>query len=262
MSRKALFFDIDGTLYSEIDKQVPQSAVLALIKARENGHLVFINTGRTYSQTASIRREIASDGLLCGCGTQIVIGDKVLYDRVIPKEQRITIKQGLDRYNLEGVLEGVESCTLKDHDSRFNWIAHLRHFFRSQGAFAEQGYTDDEFAFSKFCLLADEKSDPASFFDMLTGFQVIDRGNGFYECVPDGHSKATAIDRILREYGIPKKDAWVFGDSMNDLSMFEYSDNGVLMGKHDAGLKPHATFLTKTVEEDGIAYALQTLQII
>lgn len=30
MNRKALFFDIDGTLFSEIERQVPQSAVLAL----------------------------------------------------------------------------------------------------------------------------------------------------------------------------------------------------------------------------------------
>lgn len=32
MNRKALFFDIDGTLFSEIERQVPQSAVLALKK--------------------------------------------------------------------------------------------------------------------------------------------------------------------------------------------------------------------------------------
>lgn len=31
-NRKALFFDIDGTLFSEILRQVPQSAVLALKK--------------------------------------------------------------------------------------------------------------------------------------------------------------------------------------------------------------------------------------
>lgn len=62
MKRQALFFDIDGTLFSEIDRQVPHSAVLALKKTRENGHLVFINTGRTYCQTKGIRKEIEYDG--------------------------------------------------------------------------------------------------------------------------------------------------------------------------------------------------------
>ena len=81
---------------------------------------------------------------------------------------------------------------------------------------------------------------------------MIDRGGGFYECVPMGHSKASAIEWILKQYGIALEDAWVFGDSMNDLSMFQYVPNTVVMGKHDAGLEPYATFTAKTVEEDGI----------
>ena len=81
MNRKALFFDIDGTLFSEITRQVPQSAVLALKKTRQRGNLVFINTGRTYCQTEGIRSEVELDGLLCGCGTYITVGNEILYDR-------------------------------------------------------------------------------------------------------------------------------------------------------------------------------------
>jgi hypothetical protein len=41
--------------------------------------------------------------------------------------------------------------------------------------------------------------------------------------------------------------------------MFEFSDNAILMGVHDAELEPYATFVTKKVEEDGIAYAMEQL---
>jgi hydroxymethylpyrimidine pyrophosphatase-like HAD family hydrolase len=34
------------------------------------------------------------------------------------------------------------------------------------------------------------------------------------------------------------------------------------MGKHDSGLEPYAVFTTKTVEEDGIAYALEKLGML
>ena len=47
---KALFFDIDGTLLSEITKEIPQSALDALKKTAEKGNLTFINTGRTWSE--------------------------------------------------------------------------------------------------------------------------------------------------------------------------------------------------------------------
>ena len=46
MSRKIAFFDIDGTLTSEIDGSVPADAASAIRQARNNGHLMFINTGR------------------------------------------------------------------------------------------------------------------------------------------------------------------------------------------------------------------------
>jgi len=48
-NRKALFFDIDGTLLSEVNRNVPESARKAVAGARAAGHLVFINSGRTYS---------------------------------------------------------------------------------------------------------------------------------------------------------------------------------------------------------------------
>ena len=37
--RKLLFFDIDGTLLSEITKEIPQSALDALKKTAEKGNL-------------------------------------------------------------------------------------------------------------------------------------------------------------------------------------------------------------------------------
>ncbi|MBR5111620.1 MAG: HAD-IIB family hydrolase, partial [Clostridia bacterium] len=41
-----LFFDIDGTLFDD-SRKLPASVLPALEKAHENGHLLFINTGRT-----------------------------------------------------------------------------------------------------------------------------------------------------------------------------------------------------------------------
>ena len=47
--KKILFFDIDGTLLTPHPFKVPESTSRALTKAHENGHLLFINTGRSQS---------------------------------------------------------------------------------------------------------------------------------------------------------------------------------------------------------------------
>ena len=46
LDRAVLFFDIDGTVLSEITKEVPVSAINAMKAAQQAGHLLFINTGR------------------------------------------------------------------------------------------------------------------------------------------------------------------------------------------------------------------------
>lgn len=66
MNKAALFFDVDGTLIDEQTKIVPESTLRALKQARENGHLVFINTGRTSCNTLDSMKHIPVDGYVCG----------------------------------------------------------------------------------------------------------------------------------------------------------------------------------------------------
>ena len=87
MNRKALFFDIDGTLLSEITRQVPESTKEALRIARSLGHLVFVNTGRSYGSLGPIKGMLEVDGWLCGCGTYVEAQGRELYHRAMPQEQ-------------------------------------------------------------------------------------------------------------------------------------------------------------------------------
>lgn len=73
MSRKMLFFDIDGTLVAEGTHYLPQSAVNAIRKARENGHLVFINTGRTRFSIDDFLEEIGFDGMSVDAERQFML---------------------------------------------------------------------------------------------------------------------------------------------------------------------------------------------
>ena len=61
-NRKLLFFDIDKTLLTPYPWTVPDSAKQALKEARYNGHLLFINSGRTYTMIPEIIKEMGFDG--------------------------------------------------------------------------------------------------------------------------------------------------------------------------------------------------------
>ncbi|MDO4268408.1 MAG: HAD family hydrolase [Eubacteriales bacterium] len=261
MNRRALFFDIDGTLLSEITRQVPESAREALKQARALGHLVFVNTGRPRGSLGEIMKMVEPDGWLCGCGTYLEAGGRVLYHRTMAKEQVERLCRAMEEANVDGILEGRDGCYVGTAESRFPVGMELRYSPRS--SVRSMDWNKSCGVVEKFCFLADEASDLAGLFKKLEpDIQVIDRGRGFYECVPAGHSKATAIDRILKEYDLSLQDAVVFGDSTNDLAMFRHVPNAVLMGRHDAELEPYASFVTKNVEEDGIRYAMETLGLL
>ena len=259
---KALFYDIDGTLLSEKTRRVPESAVQALKEARRQGHLVFINTGRVYAHLGDIKDLVEADGYLCGCGTYILAEGRVMYSYHIPHERGLEIKRHIDECGLDGALEAWDGIHVHRSLSPIPRVEELKNALRKSDCLSEYDWEDDGYDFDKFYLLSGENSRPKELFGRLRDMEIIDRGGGEYECVPRGHSKATAIDLVLKHYGISLDDAYVFGDSGNDLAMFRYASNCILMGKHDEVLEPYATFETKDVDEDGIAYAMKELGII
>ncbi len=263
MGRKALFFDLDGTLLSSITHTVPDSAVRVLSETRKKGNLAFLNSGRTWYDLSKASAGLEMDGYLCGCGTQVLVEGKELLCYRIPRQKGIEIKRRAWADGLDGVLEAPDGICFRSDPSPVAGAEWMRQLFLKEGIFPTSFWDDDDFEYSKFCLFADEKSDREGFFGWLTpDFQIIDRGGNFYEIVPAGYTKATAMNLVLAHYDIPPEDAYVFGDSGNDLDMFAAAWNAVLMGSHDSVLEPYATFLTRTVEDDGIAFAMEKLGLV
>ena len=124
--RAALFFDIDGTILSEITGEVPESAIEALAQAGANGHLTFINTGRTWSGIPAELKTLPFDGFLCGCGTHLISRGETLFSTIIPAERGAAILDKMDACNIEGVCEGHEDIYFPRKKSRFSpCSAHL-----------------------------------------------------------------------------------------------------------------------------------------
>ena len=105
-NRKILFFDIDGTLLSHRTLQIPESAKKSIRKAKEKGHLVFINTGRTISVVNKEIKELGFDGYICGCGSYIEVDGEVIYSNDIDKSKYAEIINKIEEYDLDVVLEG------------------------------------------------------------------------------------------------------------------------------------------------------------
>lgn len=87
MEQAVLFFDIDGTILSNETHMIPESALYAMEKAQKNGHLLFVNTGRTICALPKELYAFDFDGYLCGCGCYLVYRGEVLLESHIDRER-------------------------------------------------------------------------------------------------------------------------------------------------------------------------------
>ena len=95
--RKALFFDIDGTLLAGgIPGYIPDSTIEALKQAQANGHYIFINSGRTYGFMPEAIKEFPFDGYVCGCGTEVIFLGKTLYHYDLDEDLKHSLQSILE----------------------------------------------------------------------------------------------------------------------------------------------------------------------
>lgn len=260
--RKIAFFDIDGTLTSEIDGSIPPSAVSAIRSARANGHLMFLNTGRCFQNIEPRFREIGFDGYVCGCGTNIYCdGKDVLY---APCTHEITMRmiQIARETQVDLLLESRrEVCFDLTHPLTHPGAIRQWRAFLSRDYPMRQDFEDPNFFCDKFVIWYSTPDQLTAFRQVSDPyFSCIDRGGTFREFVPHGYSKATGIRYVLAHYGLTIEDAYVFGDSNNDLPMFSYVTNSVAMGNAEpASLLKQVRYTTDKASQDGIAHALEKL---
>ena len=98
--------------------------------------------------------------------------------------------------------------------------------------------------------------------DLSEILDFIDREQGFYEIVPKGYSKATAIRYITDYLKIPMEDTVAIGDSNNDLPMLKYAHTSIAMGNSSKQVLEAADYITTDVDKDGIWNALKWLGVL
>lgn len=264
MKPNMIFFDIDGTLLSEKTFTVPDSAKEAIRKTQDNGHLVFINTGRPILEIDDCIRELNFDGYVCGCGTYIEFKSKELFYRSLGVDLSKSVVKKLRECKIDAILEGKKGVYYDaDEGIHSSEVLRIKERHTEIGFYTGQTFDDAEIDFDKLVIWINETSDFDSFHkEFENTFEFIHRSEDFYELVPLGFSKASGIQYLMEHLDIPHENTYAIGDSTNDLSMLEYVKNSIAMGNSHPLLFDLVSFVTKDVEEDGIEHALKHYGII
>jgi len=244
--RYAIFIDIDGTLYTSANG-TPKVNIEAIKRVREKGHLVFINTGRSYGYIPEeIIKNVPVDGYVAALGCDVRYRGKQLYSATLSKEQLRKVAEYFLTENKFCSLEGEEKVYLINppRNRRQRLVITSPDDFDKLypnsrvNIFTALGRMDS-------CLkelLGDE-------------FYFIEHPE-YYEGALKGNSKSSGMERILKHLGMTMEDSIAIGDSLNDLDMLELAGFSIAMEDSPDEVIKVSDAVTKTADKGGVAAAL------
>ena len=247
MSRKYFFFDIDGTLLvgKPGSQYVPDSAKEALKKLEENGHFVAIATGRSYALSVDIMRDFGLKNMVSDGGNGITIDDKLIGIKPLDRDACLAL---IDECEKKGFAWGFSP-----DNSKRRLVPDRRFIDETNDVYMESVVVDglnprDYDEFYKVYIACHEPDEMK--LETLSNLPWCRYHDEFFFVEPT--DKSVGIEQMMKELGAPIEDVVVFGDGLNDLTMFRDCWTSIAMGNADEIIKEKAAYVTTDAADDGI----------
>lgn len=252
---KAVFFDIDNTLYDWGQRRYIPSGIEAIRRLNKKGIKVFICSARPYASMKEFGvfdLGVHWNGVIGNCGAYVSLGNRTLRKmdmnpKTVRKLRKIALSHSL-------TMEFVTAKTrfliapgnpyLENYHGTYSDIVPPVHPYRVEGV-------------TGVLLFAPEEYDKY-FKQALPNLNYY----RFHECGVDiseeEHRKGDGISIILNALGIKREEALAFGDDFQDITM---KDGAIFVavGNGREEVKAAADHVCPPIAEDGLLIGLQTL---
>ncbi len=255
---KAVFFDVDNTLYDWPTRQWVQSTLNAIKAIQRSGVKVFVCTARPYAsfrEFGGFDLGVHWNGIIASCGAFVTLGRRVLrFQTMSPQNVRKLCKIALSHsITMELVtaktryLIAPGNTFLENYHGTYSDTVPPVHPYRGEGVSGALMFAPREYD-----ALFQEALPNVSFF----------RFHDFGVDVSDfEHRKTEGMERIIKELGLKKEEVLSFGDDFQDISMGE-SSIFVCVGNGREEVKAAADYVCPPIVEDGIPQALRRFEVL
>lgn len=252
MKKKYMFFDIDGTLtngFLGTEPTVSKLTIATLRQLEAQGHFVAIATGRPYFMAKDIAEEVAISNLVCNGGNDVYINHECIAEAPMDRDFALKIIDECLAKNIPFSVSYDESLHRITHSQEFADLIKVEHFLGELELIENFDY--HSLAEFKRIFVVNTHHDK----DLPK--EIIDCSYHKSYLVVEPDDKFKGIEKVMEYYHAPIEDVVVFGDGMNDLSMFQKAHISIAMGNAVQPLKDIASFVTHNSDQDGILFACQ-----
>ena len=281
MEKYIIFTDIDGTIFDHDNQRIPTKTYEAILKAKELGHKVFLSTGRSYSDLDEIFKELPSDGLILGCGAQVIINNEIIYNKAMPLDIVEDLLKFFTENNIGFAFEGEKKIFIYGYAFEMyrGWLSYLNNdqplsdeklldILSTRNTYPLSAMTqEDKQHILKASFFTHQKESVENYIqnmneNLFAYFDSMSPGVHSGEFYMKEVNKGNGIKEVCKYLNHPIENTIALGDSMNDTEMIQVAQIGVAMGNAQPKLKEIADFVTKHIAEDGFEYALKHFEII
>lgn len=266
MTEKHLIaLDLDGTLLKD-DKTISLKTKKVIEKAKADGHIVMIATGRPYRSSELYYHELELDTPIVNFNGAFMHHPKSpswgFFHEPLDVKVAKDIVEACRSFNFHNIIaEVMDDVYFHYHDEKLLEIFNFGNPQITTGDLAS--YLND----SPTSLLIHTEEDELKLIRRHLAeihAEVIEQRSWaapwhVIEIIKVGLNKAVGLKRAADYYGIPSERIVAFGDEDNDLEMIEFAGHGVAMGNAIDQVKNIANEITLSNEEDGIAVFLTDL---
>lgn len=247
---KAIFFDVDGTIYAHRIHDFPKSTKEALTKLKENGFKIGISTSRCRYETRHLPaffREFPFDATFFDGGALVLEGDQIIQKTPIDhallqeffafcKAENMPV-----RYSTFDGDYFTTACDADVHDNFFKLYLNMPVLKPYDG--------DEVFNMLVYPTSMEQIEKIRTYQDR---FHLNEHGIRTMELTALHINKSKGIEAMIKHWNLDMKDVACFGDGFNDVQMLECAGVGVAMGNANEVVKRSADVVCDGVEEDGI----------
>ena len=255
---KIVFFDIDDTLRVKDTGYIPDSIKTVFKQLKEKRILTGIASGRGIFGVVPERKALQPDFFVTLNGSYVE--DKrgnVVVQHAIPKEMVEAYIAWTKKIGIDFGLVGSHQAALSTRTPLINEAIDIVYpdlpiqpdFYQDHNVYQMWTFED----------IGDSLQLPK---DLGEHLRLVRWHPHSSDVVLTNGSKASGVAAVTEYLGLKPENVMVFGDELNDLELFDYAGISIAMGISHEKIKAKADFVTKTVEEDGIFYALEELGMV
>lgn len=247
---KAIFLDLDGTLLTS-DKKIDDKDKNTLICCLNQGIKIILISGRPIFYVESIAKQIDPRVMCMGYNGAYFRDSCLEINQCISAKHLQQIRELLDAYSIQKYyLKGLHAIYSSDMDQRFIYKEVPTYLYTKEEKIDAHIYK---------ILMVDSR------LDVLEGFKkqvqdfvsVTSSHISSLDIMDKSVNKGNAINALMQTYKWNQDNLMAFGDSLNDIDMFEHVKYSIAMGNGMDVIKEKAWDITTSNDENGITLAIK-----